>query len=174
MRDTEKLIEILEKNKLGLYHFTDIRNLASVGASGLLSMKTLRSRGLSAIAGGNEWSLDADRYSGMDAFVHLCFFRSHPMEWRARQDGRIEETKFLKVSPAVLRLPGVLITDGVANKSGMKSAPVEEAIASLDLEVIYTKTDWTKPEIKERLKVAKVREVLVPDGVPIDFIENLS
>lgn len=173
MSNIEKLITILTKAKLGFYHFTDTRNLLSVESRGLLSMRALWEEGIAARPGGNDWSLDADRRCGMDAFVHLCFFSEHPMEWLARQDGRIESSKFLKIDPSVLRIPGVLITDGVANKANANPRPAEEMIGNLDLKVIYTRTDWKDSAIQERLKAARLCELLVPKHVPVALIKNI-
>jgi len=108
----------------------------------------------------------------MDAYVHLCFFSEHPMEWLARQDGRIEQSRFLKIAPEVLQLPGVMITNGVANKADMVPQPAEAMIGQLDLKVIYTRTDWKDPAIQERLKAARRCEVLVPGRVPAAMIGN--
>ena len=89
MGDAAKLKEIMARNGWVFYHFTDTRNLPSIRAHGLLSMRELRQRGIVVTPGGNDWSLDADQRSGMDGYVHLCFFKGHPMEWLATQDGRI-------------------------------------------------------------------------------------
>lgn len=174
MSDIEKLVAILAKGGLGFYHFTDTKNLPSIRQHGLLSMRTLRASQIDTTCGGNDWSLDADRRFGMDAYVHLCFFSEHPMEWLARQDGRIEQSRFLRIAPEVLRIPGVLITDGVSNKADMKPQPAEDMIGKLDLKVIYTRTDWKDPEVQERLKAARRCEVLVPDRVPVALIKNFS
>lgn len=173
MSDVEKLIEILKKAKLHFFHFSDTRNLPSINQHGLLSMRALWQANIAARPGGNDWSLDADRRSGMDAYVHMCFFSEHPMEWLARQDGRIENSKFLHIDPAVLRTPGVLITDGVANKSTANPQPAEQMIGKLDLKVIYTRTDWKDPQIQERLKAARLCEILIPKHVPRAMIKNL-
>jgi ssDNA thymidine ADP-ribosyltransferase, DarT len=174
MSDVEKLIEILTKARAGFYHFTDTRNLPLIRERGLLSMRQQRANGRVAVApGGNDWSLDADRRSGMDAYVHLCFFSDHPMEWLARQRGQIGTSHFLKISPEVLRAPGALIVDMVANRADAQPKPAEEMIQKLDLKVIYTRTDWKDPVVQERLKSAKKCEILVPDSIPIDLIENM-
>jgi RNA:NAD 2'-phosphotransferase (TPT1/KptA family) len=98
------------------YHFTDTRNLPSIRNHGLLSTRKLEELGIEIAApGGNDWSRDADRMKGMDAFVHLCLMRNHGMEHGARHDGRIKESIFLQIEPQVLRLPGVKVTLDVAN-----------------------------------------------------------
>jgi hypothetical protein len=173
MSNVEKLIEILTRSRNHFYHFTDTRNLPLIKSTGLLSARSQRNRQRVAIApGGNDWSFDADRRSGMDAYVHLCFFSDHPMEWIARQQGRIEKSLFLQVSPEVLRIPNTLIVDAVSNRADAMPRPAEEMISKLDLKVIYTRTDWKDPAVQERLKVAKKYEILIPDHVPLNLIKN--
>jgi hypothetical protein len=110
----------------------------------------------------------------MDAYAHLCFLRQHPMEWSAREDGRIERSRFLRIDPKVITLPDVMITDQVANKSGVVPLPANDMIPNLDFKVMYTRTDWKDPEIKERRKKAKLYEVLVPNCVPTEFIRDFA
>lgn len=174
MSNVEQFIDILLKRREYFYHFTDLRNIPLIRDAGLLSMRNQRERQRVAIApGGNDWSQDADRRSGMDAFVHLCFFGDHPMEWMARQQGRIERSIFLKISPEILRVPGALIVDIVSNRADAQPQPAEEMVEKLDLEVIYTRTDWKDAAIQERLKAAKKCEILIPDTVPLEMIMNL-
>lgn len=122
--------------------------------------------------GGNQWSLDADKACGVDAYVHLCFTRGHPMEYSARKDGRIESTTWLRIHPSVIELPGVKICTEVSNKSGAVLRDAASAIADLDLEIIHKKTDWKNPEMKSRLSIADKYELLVPKFVPISFVQN--
>ena len=174
MANVEKLIEILTRSKSSFFHFTDKRNLPLIRQTGLLSMRRQRQQERVAIApGGNDWSLDADRRSGMDAYVHLCFFSDHPMEWIARQQGRIEESVFLKISPEALSTPGTLIVDTVSNRADAVPKPGEYMIGKLDLKVIYTRTDWKDPTVQERLKTAKKYEILIPDQIPLNYITGL-
>ncbi len=116
--------------------------------------------------------MDADRRTGMDRYVHLCFFREHPMEWLAKQDGRIRESRFLKIHPSIIRSPGTLITDRVSNKADAWPQPAEQMMEKLDLEIIYTQTDWKDPKIQARLKAARLCEILVPNHVGISLIKN--
>lgn len=174
MSNILKLADILSSKGHYFYHFTDIRNLPSIRDNGLLAMSEVRRRTLIVAPGGNEWSFDADRRSGMDAYVHLCFFRDHPMEYLATKEGRIGESRFLKINPEVLKTPGVLISDRVSNRSNAWPRPAEEMIERLDLEVIYTRTDWKDPKIQERLKAARLCEILVPKQIGVEQIRNLS
>jgi ssDNA thymidine ADP-ribosyltransferase, DarT len=155
------------------YHFTDTRNLALIRQHGLLSRAELNRRAIDIPApGGNLWSIEADARRGMDAFVHLCFLSEHPMEYQARQDGRIQQSFFLQIKPEVILLPGVQMSPGVANKSGAVALPPEKMLPQLDLEVIYTKTDWKQKSVQERRMAAKKYELLVPTHVPTTFFMN--
>ena len=123
--------------------------------------------------GGNEWSQDADGLKGMNDYVHLCFRANHPMEYLARQDRRIQDTMFLHIHPDVIHWEGVKFTADVSNKRGVKVHTIDEAREILDFEVLYTRTDWSDPEIQKRLKQAEKCEILVPTKIGLDLIRNL-
>jgi ssDNA thymidine ADP-ribosyltransferase, DarT len=159
-----------------LYHFTDRRNLPLIRQhGGLLPMSELRNKGVQVPApGGNEWSQDADAQKGMQNFVHLCFRNNHPMEFLARQDGRISDSIFLRIHASILNFDGVKFTQDVANKSGVVQVPIGEACGLIDFEVLYTRTNWSDPAIQERLKQAEKYEVLVPTLIPLSLIGNME
>jgi hypothetical protein len=174
MSNVEKLVGNLVKSRKYFFHFTNHRKIPLIRETGLVSMRNQRQRKRTAIApGGNDWSLDADKRCCMDAFVYLCFFSEHPMEWSAKQEGRIEKSVFLKNSPLVLNIAGTLIVDTVSNRADAQPKPAEEMISQLDLEVIYTRPDWKDPAVQERLKIAKKYEILVPDLIPLELISGL-
>lgn len=158
-----------------LYHFTDRRNLDSIRAQGgLHPLSDLVKKGVNIPApGGNQWSRDADELKGMGRYVHLCFRSNHPMEYLARQDGRIADSIFLEIHPSVMQLPNVMFTPDVSNKAGVQAVPIAEAGEIIDFEVLYTRTDWSDAEIQQRLKQAEKYEVLVPCLIPLTHIRNL-
>lgn len=157
-----------------LYHFTDVRNLPLIIEHGLLPFSVLRERGIEIPApGGNDWSRSADEMKGMERYVHLCFLDQHPMEYRAREEGRILDSVFLQIDPEVLRWKGVAFTVGVANKSGVEMHTIEEAASKIDYEVLYRRTDWKIPEIQARRQLAEKSEILVPDEIPLRLIKNM-
>jgi hypothetical protein len=157
----------------GLYHFTDSRNVTSIRElGGLYSRARLREMSVEYHPGGNDWSLDADEMFGMDKFVHLCFRTNHPMEYIAKQEGRIERTTWLYVDPRVLWLNGLMYSHGVSNKSGIEIYPIRDAVDMIDFEVICSRTDWRDPLIKARLDHAEKCEILVPDHVPLEYFEK--
>jgi ssDNA thymidine ADP-ribosyltransferase, DarT len=163
------------KNIALLYHFTDRRNLPLIREhGGLYPMSELRQKKIEIPApGGNEWSRDADGLKGMDAYVHLCFRNTHPMEYRARNEGRIGDTIFLQIHPDVLTWGGVKFTPDVANKAGVQTHTMEEARKLIDFEVLYTRTNWSDAKIQARLQQAEKYEIIVPHKIPLELIRNL-
>jgi hypothetical protein len=157
-----------------LYHFTDRRNLPMIRQhGGLFSMAHMRRRGITPpAAGGNDWSQDADTMFGMDRFVHLCFRNNHPMEYRAREAGRIEDSIFLQVHPSVIYREGVRYTSDVANKSCVVAHTLDNARTLIDFEVLYTRTNWSDSNIQRRLRDAEKCEFLIPDFIDISLIRN--
>jgi hypothetical protein len=165
----------LMKRISSLYHFTDRRNLPAIREfAGLFPLAELKRRGVTVPApGGNEWSQEADGMRGMDEYVHLCFRPTHPMEFRAREEGRIVDSIFLSVHPEILQWDGVLFSPDVSNKSGVSYYPVLKALDMIDYEVLYTRTDWKNPAIQQRLLQAEKCEILVSTCIPLDLIRNL-
>jgi hypothetical protein len=109
----------------------------------------------------------------MDRYVHLCLKPTHPMEFRAREDGRIKDTIFLQVHPEVLEWPGVRYTPDVSNKAGVSTHSIEEAKQLIDFEVLFMRTNWRDSAIQLRLQRAEKCEILVPDHIPLALIRNL-
>lgn len=158
-----------------LYHFTDRRNLESIrDQGGLHPLSDLKKRDVKIPApGGNQWSRDADELKGMGRYVHLCFRSNHPMEYLARQDGRIGDSIFLEIHPSVMQFPSVMFTPDVSNKADVEAVPIIQATELIDFEVLYSRTDWSDQAIQQRLKQAEKYEVLVPCHIPLTHIRNI-
>jgi hypothetical protein len=158
-----------------LYHFTDRRNLPSIQETGgLYSYALLKEMEIEISApGGNDWSHDADTQKGMDRYVHLCFREKHPMEYRAKEDGRIVSSIFLRISTDVLQIEGVRFTGEVSNKSGVEPCSIDEALSIIDFEMLDRRwKNYCDPEINLRLQQVERYEILVPDHIPLDSILN--
>lgn len=154
-----------------LWHFTHRRNVDSIKKHGLLCLAQLKAKGIDIPApGGNDLSHSLDENCGLDHYVHLGFISSHPMLKPARDDGRIVDTAFLRIDPVVLTWGGTLFAPDVANKNGVPLHSIAEAAALIDFEILYTRTDWSVPEIQARRQRAERCEILVPDAVPMKFI----
>jgi hypothetical protein len=154
-----------------LYHFTDKSNISSIKQHGILSKAELARRNFKVEnPGGNDLSVEAGAKKGILDFVSLCFTHSHPMCYVAQEDGRIPNPQYLTISADVLDIPGTKISLGVANKTGVELLDVELALDRMDMQVLYTRTDWTNPEIQTRLRAAEKYEVLVPTIISVDLI----
>jgi hypothetical protein len=77
----------------------------------------------------------------------------------------------LQVSPAVLDLPNVVVTDGNAASGYARFAPAPAGLAIVDRDRVFAEY-WAHPDEIEQMrrKVAKCAEVLVPDRVAPELI----
>lgn len=157
------------------FHFTDERNLPSIrNSDGLWSMQALQDRGVTVPApGGDANSQLSDSRNGMDQYVHLCLFNQNPMEYRARQDGRIGNSRFLEIDRDILKLDGVRFTSAMANQSGVTPLTLEEAATQLDFAAAYERMDFGIQEQMQRVLAARKYELLIPNHVPIRYIRGL-
>lgn len=157
-----------------LYHFTDESNFPTIAERGLVSKSQMRAEGWwPATTGGNELSHQLDDYRGISDYVSLCFTRNHPMKFLANRDGRLPSPRYLGIKTEVLRFPGVRVAFGVANANETAIMDLADAIAHMDLEVLYSRTDWRDPQVQARLRAAEKMELLVPNGVPLDLIARI-
>ncbi len=174
--NVDQLIELIKKSPQHryLYHFTDAANFPSISQKGLVSKARMRAeKWWPDTTGGNQLSHELDTERGIDPYVSLCFTQKHGMEYLAQEDGRLSNSRYLRIHPEVLKIEGALISFGVANANDAKILPVSEAIDQLDIEVIYSQTDWSDPAVQQRLQTAKKFEVLIPDNVPIDLLAEV-
>jgi len=156
-----------------LFHFTDAANTASIAKHGILSKDEANRRGVAvAVPGGNEWSRDADAHKGLNDYVNLCFTASHPMCHLAHLEGRIPNPRYIPIDVNVLKIEGVRITIGVANRADTELLEVEVGLERLDKEVLYTRTNWEDPDIQARRQSAEKCEILVPKIVPVSLIKG--
>jgi len=170
----ELVAKISRSKRRYLYHFTDKSNFQSIADKGLLSKVKMKEEGWWPNAtGGNQLSWDLDAARGIDSCVSLCMTTNHPMKYLAQRDGRLPEPRYLAIKPTVLKHEGVRIAFGVANSPKAEILTITEALEKLDVEVLYTWTDWTDPAIQQRLSIAEKIEVLVPDCVPRKLIAGI-
>jgi len=90
---------------------------------------------------------------------------------RRRQAQHVELAVF-RVSPQVLDLPGVVISDGNASSKYTRFAPAPGGLSIVDRDMVFAEY-WTHPDdiIAEwRHKSIKCAEVLVPDQVNPNLI----
>ena len=159
-----------------LLHFTDERNLPKIrDCGGLFATATLRQAEIEFFPGGDAASLALDTNTGMDAYVHLCFRGRHAMAHRVRERNPGVTLKYLRIDRSILFEPDVLFAPGVGYAQGVQPVPVLEAVdqGMIDFQVLYTFMDWSVPEIWARRQAAELCEILVPEQVALDKIQNM-
>ena len=158
-----------------LFHFTDRRNLPLIrDMGGLYPLSELERRGVNIPApGSSESGRDVDRRRKLHEYVHLCFKSNHPMEFVARQEGRIGDTIFLQVHTSVIQWEGVRFAPGMANTNQIQLYTIDQAKTLIDFEVLYSRTNWSDPQVQHRLQQAEKYEMLVPRAIPLALIRNL-
>ena len=102
-------------------------------------------------------------------YVNLYFYARNPMLYK-RKDQH-ERICILRVSTAVLNLPGVIIADGNAASDYTRFWPSPEGLEYVDEAIVFAEY-WTDPDeiVAWRKKRIKCAEVLVPDRVDPKFI----
>ena len=105
-------------------------------------------------------------------YANLYFDAHNPMLSKLRQ--RNGEICILRIDPAVLDLPGVIITDRNAVSKYVRFYPVTEGLKAIDKEILFSQY-WThrQDQYEEWAhKSAKCAEVLVPDQVGPGYIRG--
>lgn len=171
--DIQQLLGIIKSSQRHrhLYHFTDESNIESIRRYGLLSKTQLMENGISpSMPSGNEWSWDADRLQGIFDYVSLSMTRNHPMLYALHRDERVKQPRFLYVEPEIILEDGVLFAHDVANRKDVRAVPLVEAISTIDVEVLYNRSDWNDPAVNQRLRAVERYEILIPKSVPVSRI----
>lgn len=95
------------------------------------------------------------------------------MEFVAKRDGRIHESQFLRIDPSIIHTPGILFCPDVANKSGVPTLGLADAVAEMDFEIIARAHNrWLDPPLFERKRRACKFEMLVPSKIPLSLISG--
>ncbi len=154
-----------------LFHFTSVANLPSIREHGLLSQRRIIEMGLPDVDYASDTtSRYSDRRKNLDGFVHLCFFDQHRLAHVAGDRCKSGEICFVPVVPTVLALPGVLLWNGAASRGEVEIGDVQPMLAKLDWEVIYGQTDGHDREVRKRLDVARMYEILIPETVEREYL----
>ncbi|GFG53483.1 hypothetical protein CQY20_22015 [Mycolicibacterium agri] len=157
-----------------LHYMTPIANLASIVHYGLLSHHRAAEVPHDSIADpsvqGNRVGKRVPNGRLLHDYVNLYFDARNAMMYRRRN---VRSTiAVLRVSSAVLDMPGVVLSDGNAASGATQFLPCPAGLAALNQERVYT-DDWdhSDPWIKQEQKRQRCAEVLVPDRVgPEHFI----
>lgn len=156
-----------------LHYITPIANIPSIYTHGILShkmtqklkhksisMQEIQERRAKVIVPGGR---------PLHEYVNLYFDARNPMMFK-RKDSHLDLC-VLRISPEVLDIPGVVITDGNASSEYTRFKPAPLGLAMVDKNLVFAK-DWTDPDLIEywKRRSAKCAEVLVPDRVDQRFI----
>ncbi|OBB80298.1 hypothetical protein A5760_19620 [Mycobacterium colombiense] len=153
-----------------LHYITPIANLASIGTHGILSHNSAERLQHVSIALQSAQDIRAGltvpNGLALHDYVNLYFDARNAMMYK-RLDQKTS-IAVLRVHPAVLDIPGTVITDGNAASPSTKCGPSPGGIAGLEEARVYahswTHSDpWTYREWKRK----RCAEVLVPNGVAV-------
>jgi len=150
------LQETLKTNGItSVWHFTDRSNLASIEKNGLLSLFLLEENNIDVSCyGADDLSHSLDRRKGIDKYVHLSIFKSHPMQYVKVRDGVITDPIWLEIDISVLFENKSLCCNGIANASSAKCYDIEKLGEVIDLFELKYSTDYFNPVKKSQLLVA--------------------
>lgn len=166
-----KIEKFIESNQINaLYHFTAASNIASIRQSGgLFSWKYLQDHGLCYEGGGNEDSKSLDMKKHLENYVRLSFCRDHPMSFHVKN--RIKGALvLLEIDPSILFEEGVLVSDINAADNCAKIQEVSQGLQSINFQATQrTYVGREDPDFKPHQA-----EILVPETVPLKFIQNLN
>lgn len=152
-----------------LYNITPIKNLKSIASLGILSHDMAAEIAHDDVS---DRGVQEHRHD-LHGFASLYFNPRNAMLLRLhRYEHR--NVVVLRISPAVLDLPGVLIADGNAAASRSHRFPASEGLGHVDLDRIYG-ASWTTPDgaVDEETRRIMQAEVLVPTSIPPRWVVGL-
>ena len=156
-----------------LHYITPITNLPSVLSRGILSHRQAEKvRHRSVAMDEIQERRTRKRVPGgraLHEYVNLYFCARNPMLFK-RKDQHAELC-VIRVSTAVLDLPGVVITDQNAASDYALFSPAPDGLKYVDHDLVFAEY-WTHEDPIEqyRHRSIKCAEVLVPDSVPPSYI----
>lgn len=169
--DFNEIYDIIVKNNIALYHFTDIRNVESIEKYGFVySQREIKSRTIQPYYASSPDSRGMDLKHGLDGYVRLSFVKSHPMMHTAMTCGRISRPAILEINPLVLLLPGVLVSNKNALKNDASIGENADFLKQLRFDLFSQ--DYLSLDILS--KSFYQAEVLVPNRIGNEYILNIN
>ncbi len=164
----------MERHELTeLHYITPIANVPSILKLGILShnrakrvphesvaMNEIQDRRAKVIVPGGRKLHD---------YANLYICARNPMMYK--RQARHHNLCVLRVTPNVINIAGVVITDGNASGDYVRFSAAPKGLAIVDRDWTFA-DDWRDPDQIQyfRKKAAKCAEVLVPDKVKPDYI----
>ncbi len=105
----------------------------------------------------------------MHDYVNLYFCARNPMMFKRK--AQHASLCVLRVSPDVLHLDGVVMTDRNAASGYARFAPSPSGLSIVNTELVFAE-HWTHGDVIEQWKHKSIKcaEVLVPDEVAFNFV----
>jgi hypothetical protein len=156
-----------------LHYITPIANLPSIFRLGILSHNRAKHVPHDSVAM-NEIQVRRAKVTvpggrKLHDYVNLYICARNPMMYKRQAQYR--EICVLRITPDVIDLPGVVITDGNASGDYVRFSAAPKGLAIVDRDLTFA-DDWRDPDWIQyfRKKAAKCAEVLVPDEVKPVYI----
>lgn len=158
-----------------LFYIAHIDNITGILRSGILSHNRVARVShakvdLATVQEIRERKPVGDRMLHDHANLYVC--GRNPMMYYVIHNNPIDEVCLLRVSPDVLDLPDVVVTDGNAARWETGFYAVDDGLAAIDFDRVHARY-WThagEPVVEYEHKRVKQAEVLVPDWVDPAFI----
>jgi hypothetical protein len=166
-------VPMLRSRVTELHYITPVANLGSIATHGVLSHNLAArlphpSAALERVQD-RRTLIRVPRDRPLHDYANLYFDARNAMMY-LRKDG-VVRLAVVRPHPAVLDLPGSVITDGNAASGNTIFLPSPSGLARLDEERVYAES-WDSPDywIKVERKRARCAELLVPERVEPRFI----
>lgn len=159
-----------------LHYITPTANLLSILCRGILSYNRAKCVNHQSVAMNEiqdrRAKVTVPNGRKLHEYVNLYICARNPMMYK--RQAQFKELCVLRVSPDVLDLPGVVITDGNASSDYTRFSAAPKGLAIVDRDLTFA-DDWRDPDKIQyfRKKAAKCAEVLVPDKVKPDYITGI-
>lgn len=154
-----------------LHYITPLANLASIAEHGLMSHHRVAQLPHASVAMAEVQDLRSGRTvpggRPLHDYVNLYFDARNAMMFLRKARNLV----VVRIAPAVLDLPDVVVTDGNAANGPTRFLPSPSGLANLDEERVYA-VSWDHSDYweKQERKRQRQAEVLVPDVVRSGYI----
>ncbi len=157
-----------------LHYIAAVANLDSILRRGILNHTTARRLSPADISDPKVQQIrrgvkvPCGRGGPLHSYANLYICGRNPMLFAVKS----KDVLVIRVRPAVFELPDVVVTDGNAASTEYTAfRPGKAGLAIVDREDVF-REDWRDPvpAVFYRQRSRKCAEVLVPDGVPSNFL----
>jgi hypothetical protein len=152
---------------LELHYITPISNVPSILVHGILSHELAERVAHRSIADPDVQARRAQKRAPLPrplhSYVNLYINARNPMMYR--RQGQHREICVIRISPEILDLPGVVITDQNAARAWCSFRPVATGLAYIDKEIVFAEF-WTRyddPLDRWRHAGIMCAEILLPN-----------